>query len=460
MPSTYADNTGSLGLPTFVTLPRIPTIFTEWAALIPLISHLANHGEDHQMVGELALAGHLKVALFPKLGYLDGIWRLLQDGADFLDRANTKDDVKYIVWDVNWGSVFTRANGAAISILTRYALRGHSKPMRMPENILAVPDQGSDNGLTACPSRDLNVGVPAMAPFRRHQTLHIISLSRKVHVSSIQGKFSQCGTSQCGEILYTVLLVSTAVMFCMLGAYGSAAVVLSGVVSKTACRFLRAERPAGYLENNENHEACMLSSVHGNASTWYLYIGDRGVVDWLLNKTMLSTPSAGAILTGYFRLAHLLQLLAMTYIAAQKGVDGVSLILLMLVNSALQWLFGHHRLAKQWLQKEDVSVNAHTFEFSGRTPMIGAIHMISAAKDGEWMNTLLAPCPRLKVWLDELKCTADMRTKLDRDHKKLSPSDRAWVLLNSQLAIEASRLIMRELAHEKAMEDVHRVEVT
>ena len=150
----------------------------------------------------------------------------------------------------------------------------------------------------------------------------------------------------------------------------------------------------------------------------------------------------------------------MTYVAAQKGVDGVSLVLLMLVNSALQWLFGYHRLAKQWLQKEDVSINAHTFEFSGRTPMIGAIHMISAAKDGEWMNTLLAPCPRLKVWLDELKCTAETRTKLDRDHKKLSPSDRAWVLLNSQLAIEASRLIMRELAHEKAMEDVHRVKVT
>lgn len=455
MPSNYATNTGSLGLPTFVTLPRIPTIFMEWAALIPLISHLANYGEDHQMVGELALSGHLKVALFPKLGYLDGIWRLLQDGADFLDRANTKDEAKYIVWDVNWGSVFTRANGAAISILTKYALRRHPKPMAMPEKILAVPDHGSDGGSTASPSGSLNERISAKAPFRRHQTLHIISLNRKVHTSSIQSKFSQGVASRFGDIFYFILLVSAVVMFCMLGAYGSAAVVLSGLVSKTACRFLRAERPAGYLENNENHEACMLSSVHENSSTWYLYIGDRGVVDWLLNKTMLSTPSAGAILTGYFRLAHLLQLLAMTYVAAQKGVDGVALVSLMLVNIALQWLFGHHRLAKQWLREENVSIKAHTFEFSGRTPMIGAIHMISAARDGSWMDTLLAPCPRLKVWIDELKCTAEMRTKLDRDYERLSPSDRVWVLLNSQLAIEASRIIMRKLIHERAMEDLH-----
>ena len=203
----------------------------------------------------------------------------------------------------------------------------------------------------------------------------------------------------------------------------------------------------------------MLSSVHENASTWYLYIGDRGVVDWLLNKTMLFTPPAGLILTGYFRLAHFLQLLAMTYVAAQKGVDGVGLVLLMLVNIALQWLFRHHRLAKQWLRKEDVSIDAHTFEFSGRTPMIGAIHMISAARDGEWMDTLLAPCPRLKVWLDELKCTAQMRAKLDRDYEELSPSDRAWVLLNSQLAVEASRLIIRKLIQEKATEDMHGVKV-
>ena len=177
------------------------------------------------MVGELALAGHLKVALFPKLGYLYGIWRLLQDGSDFLDRANNEDDAKYIVWDVNWGSVFTRANGAAVSILTKYALRRHSKPVRMPEGILAVPNHGSGDRPIASPSASLNERITSKAPFRRHQTLHIISLNRKVHASSVQGKSSQDVTSRLGDMFYSVLLVSTVVMFCMLGAFGSAVLV-------------------------------------------------------------------------------------------------------------------------------------------------------------------------------------------------------------------------------------------
>lgn len=86
----------------------------------------------------------------------------------------------------------------------------------------------------------------------------------------------------------------------------------------------------------------MLSAAHENASTWYLYVGDRGVIDSLLNKTMLSSPAANRMLVGYFRLAHVLQLLAMTYVAAQKGIDGVSLVLLLLVNYGFQYLFEGH----------------------------------------------------------------------------------------------------------------------
>lgn len=36
--------------------------------------------------------------------------------------------------------------------------------------------------------------------------------------------------------------------------------------------------------------------------------------------------------------------------------------------------------------------------------MIGAIHMISEARDAAWMDTLLTPCPRVRVWLEELRC--------------------------------------------------------
>lgn len=46
--------------------------------------------------------------------------------------------------------------------------------------------------------------------------------------------------------------------------------------------------------------------------------------------------------------------------------------------------------------------------------MIGAIHMVSEARDAAWIDTLLAPCPRTKVWLDELKCAADMRSRVEK----------------------------------------------
>ena len=119
----HSPNLGTLGFRPYLSISHIPAIIIEWSALFPLVSHLANYGEDHRLVGELALEGHLTVELFPKLGYLDGLRRLLQLGPEFLDRANANSASTYKVWDVNWGSVFTRVNGSAISIIMEYALR-------------------------------------------------------------------------------------------------------------------------------------------------------------------------------------------------------------------------------------------------------------------------------------------------------------------------------------------------
>lgn len=129
--------------------------------------------------------------------------------------------------------------------------------------------------------------------------------------------------------------------------------------------------------------------------------------------------------------------------------------MLLLVNYGFQYLFGGHSMARQWLETEQVSVDAHTFRFSGRTPMIGAIHMIGEARDAAWIDTLLAPCPRVKVWLDELKCAAELRRRLDSDLQCLSSSDRSWVLLNSQLATEAARLIQHKLSQGKMTESLY-----
>ena len=81
--------------------------------------------------------------------------------------------------------------------------------------------------------------------------------------------------------------------------------------------------------------------------------------------------------------------------------------------------------------------------------MLGAIHILSAARNADWIDTLLAPCPRIKVWIDELKCDAREFSHSVNSLQTLSPTDRSWVLLNSQLAIEAARMISHELVRDR-----------
>ncbi|KAL8855845.1 MAG: hypothetical protein Q9178_007529 [Gyalolechia marmorata] len=445
----YSAQLGTLGVKPFFSIPGIPSIVAEWSALVPLVAHLANYGENNRMVGELALEGYLSVGLFPRLGYLDGLRKLLQDGPDFMDRANA--EATYKVWDVNWGSVFTRANGSAISILTEYALRKHLQPIPMPEKFTLPSEPAPENLSRAdvAPRREV-VSTPS---FRRYQNLHVICMSRNNHTSSIRGTLLLLIFSRTGKILYHLVLLGLIVLFCLLGAFGTAAVVVTGLVSKIVCRTLRVKRPSGYLLNNEKHDACMLSAVHENAQTWYLYMGDRGVVDWMLNKTMLQTPSANRLQMAYFRMAHILQLSAMTFVAAQKSVDGLCLLILLASTHGFQYLFGGHERARQWLEAEQVSIDAHTFRFSGRTPMLGAVHALSQARNAEWMQTLIAPCPRISTWLNGLNISVDPMTR--HDLGALSSSDRSWVLLNTQLAIEAEKIIRRELKNGKATESLY-----
>lgn len=448
----YSGGAGTLGLSPLISIPNIPPIITEWSALVPLASHLANHDDEHRLVGELALAGHLKVGLFPRLGYLHAISRLLEGVPNFCDRVNAKSESNYRIWDVNWGSVFTRANGSAASIITDCALSKRPKIVKMPEKVLADPGELPGGVLLDTPLQNNRGNVTIKPVFSRRQELHVIRVNRTGSVRSKQNCVSKEIARTVSGFAYWISLMGIVVTLCFLGAFGSAAIVSNGVLSKLVCRLLRTKRPKGYLENNENHEACMLSAVHENASTWCLYIGDRGVIDWLLNKTMLAAPAATRMHMAYFRFAHIVQLIAMTFVAAQKGIDGISLVVLLVLNYGTRYLLGNHRTARKWLRAEGVSVDAHTFAFSGRTPMIGAIHMMSEARDAAWMETLIVPCPRIAVWLDELKCTAAVQSQLAQRMQALSPSDKSWVLLNTQLAVQASRLIRQELSHSKARE--------
>ena len=105
---------GSLNLPSFFPVPPLLNFIAEWVALIPLICHLANYHHPHQLAGQVALLGQVSIELFPKLGVLAGISRLVERGPEFLDIASTIGPSRRKVWDVRWGGTFPCANGGRL----------------------------------------------------------------------------------------------------------------------------------------------------------------------------------------------------------------------------------------------------------------------------------------------------------------------------------------------------------
>lgn len=83
--SNNVANLGSLNIAPFLPMLNIPNIISEWAATIPLVCHLTSYRRDHQLTGRTALLGRLQVGVFPKLGLLNSIAKVLGSGPDFLD---------------------------------------------------------------------------------------------------------------------------------------------------------------------------------------------------------------------------------------------------------------------------------------------------------------------------------------------------------------------------------------
>lgn len=461
---------GSLGLQAYLWNPSLPTVIAEWAALIPLIVHLASSQSYFRMVGEAALEGRISTGLFPKLGHLDGIAKLLSGGRDFLERASPRAELDAKVWDVSWGSIFPCANGAARVILTDYALCSVTQVVKvedwLKENRTLNNGHTLDRQELTASAASTDMGeqkrVSAVTPaskqvFRRPQTLHIIRLTRGTTKTSWRTKIDLFVESKPADALYLLALLALATLLCLFGAYGTGSIVLSRATSRIACHLLPIERPPGYLVNNELYGACMLTAVHENASTWFLYIGDRALVDWLLNKTMISIRPSNTALYRYFRFSHFFQLLAMTYVAAQKGWDGICLLFLMLMVWIVHWCFGRHRPVEDWLRKEHISFRAHSFEFTGRVPMIGAIQLLNdnmsstranglvGPRNTAWMDDIVAPCMRRNTWTERLLKHAKHVETDGKDVEALNDADRKWVENNTRWAIQAADCIQTEM---------------
>lgn len=176
--------------------------------------------------------------------------------------------------------------------------------------------------------------------------------------------------------LYVLAALGIAVVLGLYGLFGTCACVVISTVSTVACRMVRFRRVTNFLKSNQRDESggarpdgCMLCATHSNSYIWDLYVGDRGVIDGVLNKHMIAIDrSASQWLVLWFRYADTLQLLAMTFAAAQKGWDGVALVIYMLVDWAAVFVMNlGDRVVQRLLRNNHLSVEVWALDFPGKS---------------------------------------------------------------------------------------------
>jgi hypothetical protein len=460
-----------------------PALLAQWASIVPLACHLASPRYAFQLVGEAALTHQLSVSIFPRLGVLKNIAALLKEGPQFFDGVGSLGVQE--VWDVNWGSTFPCANGAASSIITSFAIKesqrrsssflnascteetdpkksgsvgsvitgssstpsesSQGRPICMnepnekahntveerslPESFKGQAHHIEEITRSSSLCYDLTGGAPS--DFRRWQELHILRVARREPSQTRYRKFIESIYVQ--NLSLVALSCSVALMgFCHL--YGTAAALLISILSKVACRFTHIQKPPSFLANSEKHDACMLVAAHRNATTWYLYIGDRGVVDHLLNKDMVQVEPKSTFLSTFFKLAHVVQILATTFVSANMGWDGGAMVIMMLLDWIVEWEFGDNQLARQWLNKYGVKIETKSFKFSRRTHMICAIQMFSGSRVTQWMDSIIVPCLRRDTLLELLGCPSDSTLVVDHQKRNLTAFD------DEQIAQQKSRV--------------------
>ena len=446
--ATQADEQGTTNAtPPLFSVPRAPDLVFEWAAIIPLAIYLISYGYSRRLVGRTALAESLNVGFFPKLGALEHIARLIEEGSDYLDRACSVSEFRREVWDVNWGSRFPCANGSATDILIAHALRAAPPPVSATAT-MHVRDFGCG---------EKKGKQKALAQFTRPQVLHVIKCARTAPARAVYASV-RAKHKRLLNCLYNLLVIGifigAACVACLFGLYGTMAASLISAAFQAIRASIVVHPPDSYLLDNErgNISACMLVADHQNASSWFLFCGDRGVVDGVLNKNMifsiesrfgrLSTICTVALL----RLLATLQLLVMTFVACQKGWDGIGLLVFVVVARITEDVIQYERrLTKSWAKRHGVSFGARSFEFKGRTSMIGAIQIFKKDPTQSWMDIILQPAARRNLWLKKIDDGKDDYEE-DPMWKELKDSDRSWVRFNIATSRAAAKIVESELA--------------
>jgi hypothetical protein len=116
-------------------------------------------------------------------------------------------------------------------------------------------------------------------------------------------------------------------------------------------------------------------------------------------------------------------MLATTFVARQKGWNGVALVSLIGITSLFRLRYRDRKLAEAWLMGNGVGVSATRFEFTGRMPMVGAIQAFCASRCTGWVDQIVAPHARKQVWLSRVMAGGSGEDGTIKD-EVLSGSDR------------------------------------
>lgn len=453
---------GTTGFQPFLSLASAPSTAFEWIALLPLIIHLASFRHAHKLVGKIALTGEISVPFLPRLGVLSSISDLLIEGSDFLDRACSISELRREVWDVNWGSVFPCANGAASDLVTKRALKG-STLVDVEERIdqVVLLPQGAKGSKATL----MEIATPPKSKHRRFQTLHLIKCTRLPPGKPFT-EWRLKRTTMLSDIFLGLTLLGCMPVCILFGLFGTLASITIAFFFLLCRRCILVQRASDYMLDNEagHVPGCMLVSIHENASSWYLYTGERGIIDNLLNKPMIFEITSifgkrgSTVLAFCLRLLGVLQLLSMTYVASQKGWDGIALFVFISVAWVCEWaVYGEVAIAKRWLRHSNIEMKAVSFKFGGRTAMIGAIQLFKNNPVFSWMDTILAPCKRREIWLQRLQeyrniagdskgatASGSIDENMATTEPELSGHDQEWVSLNLRLSTESVKILHQE----------------
>lgn len=391
---------------------------------------------------------------------------MLRQAEVFFDTAGSLGDpVK--VYDVQWGSTFPCYNSAATlaveeNALNRQKTRGWPDISQDDLNHWILGHRGellgrftlhhlSEEKKTGAVSEvfcgsDVEGLVKRKQLYGRRQLLKVIvirpSENRPGGRQRLR-KMVRTGYWKCGELTATLLLAG---LLLSCGFIGSGLLLIIGAVSRFCLHSVKFDRSPLYLRNREVHDGCMLTSLHENATAWTLYMGHRGLIDSLLNKPMVEPGKAHPLILLYFQFAEVLQVLAMTYVASQKGWDGVVFIILMVITWTFTGISGNNKHAARWLEEEGFVLTGFSCEFPGRSELLGAVQLLSTEKKTYWMDGILAPVLRREVWLKKIGAIDSDPAQTESDWALLNDHDKNWVNATGMQSVAGYKVIQERLS--------------